>query len=124
MIKAQKIEKLILNVQDLTEAESFYASLLGITFERHAQHVLDDGVQVRGAISSFGLELVEQTKPRTWTEGVRGFSIVVPDIEEVKTEMKRRNIPLVVDFDLPDMKESIYHFRNMRVVFIQYKQKS
>lgn len=121
MPKVTKVENVVLNVRDIDEAVKFYADIFGSPFDKRWDQILPNGVKVKIALGSIGVELIQQTDPPLDIEGLRGFSFRVADINEVKTEMKTRGIPPVVEFEIPGLKEAIYNIRGMRIAFEQHE---
>ena len=131
-MKIEKLDRIVMYVENIDEAKERFSKLLGITFEEiPAEGVepakLEPGPKalelaanqpppeprgrVRVAISPAGLELMEgdiSTMPGQ-TEGIRCMHFKVSDYEEAKAEMEEKGVPLLTDITLGKLREAIYH---------------
>jgi len=120
IMKILKIENVLLTAKNIDESVSFFSGLLGIEFERRGHHILPDGMEVNIAISSLGVELVEQLKPRLAQDGMRGISLRVADLKSAREEMKQKGFEPIVEFEIPNLKEAIYIIRGMRLALEEH----
>jgi len=128
----EKLDRIVMYVENIDEAKERFSRLLGITFEEiPAEGVepakLEPGPKalalaanqpppeprdrIRVAISPSGLELMEgdiSTMPGQ-TEGIRCFHFKVSDYEGAKAEMEKKGVPLLTDITLGKLREAIYH---------------
>jgi catechol 2,3-dioxygenase-like lactoylglutathione lyase family enzyme len=107
-----KIEQILLNVKNIEERRQFYGELLGYDFGPVSTSVLSDGTEMKWSVArQFGLELIEQTKPRLDIENVRSICIGVKDMDKAKAWFAKKGVRLVVDIEAPElwnMKEAVY----------------
>ena len=122
VFKIIKVENVLANVDDIDEAKRYFSKLLGITFESHSTAVLPDGMEVKITISPHGIELIEQTKPRLASEGMRGFSLRVSNLDEAKLHLKKMGLSPIVEFQTSNLKEAIYHIRGIRMAFEEHSE--
>src|SRR4030042_6866707 len=98
-MKVERLDRVAINVRNIDKAQKFFSDLFGTKFEmspietlEKKEHVAStsDGTVFKGiAFSPIGLELIE-TNPACKEEGLRSFHLKVSDLEEAKTEMKKR----------------------------------
>ncbi len=123
-MKIEKIDRVVINVKDLVEAEGFFSDLFKTAFDEYADRIMkgevkrerilteyaDPSFEERGlkvAHSPIGLELIE-TIPSLEKEGVRSIVLKVTDLEEAKAEMKRKGVRLLVEVKLGGLREAIF----------------
>ncbi|MDA4129829.1 MAG: VOC family protein [Thaumarchaeota archaeon] len=117
-----RIETVLLNVKDVQKSAKFYGELLGIEFEPITEHTISEGISFKSAwCPSYGLELIEQTSPRV-KEGVRGFSIRVPDVEKINAEMESRGFMPAHEARMPRANEHevVYNLDGFRFIITQH----
>ena len=108
---------------DVEETARFYEDLFGIKFNPPGQNVLKDGTEIKAAwCADFGLELIEQTKPRVNREGVRAFAIRVKDIAKVKSDFEKRGLRPVREIYTEQSKEheAVYSVGGYFLVITQH----
>ena len=92
----EKIDRVVIAVNNLDESMDFFTDLLGIKFDDVSGAGRDIGM--RGAYSSSGLELIEPTSPDTVIgkfiqkrgEGLWAIVFKVKNIEEAVEKFKRK----------------------------------
>lgn len=127
-MKIEKLDRVVLGVENMDEAKRLFSDLLGITFDE----IPFEGVEpretkrpgaaaesanrpsqpagqrrTRVAISPAGLELIERSQPGQ-KEGFICFHFKVSDYEGAKAEMEKKGIPLRTDITLGTLREAIY----------------
>jgi len=138
-MKIERMERVVIFVKDVEKAEEFFSDLLGISFERtppkdeikprekvytkHADSFFQQSAQYnKVAISPVGLELID-TIPPVEKEGVRGFLLKVPNLEEAKAEMEEKGVRLLLSQRMGGIKEAIFHpddLHGVRLVLVEY----
>jgi catechol 2,3-dioxygenase-like lactoylglutathione lyase family enzyme len=138
-MKLEKLERVVLAVKNLDDAENFFSDLFGIKFFRttdkiargeikitrkfteHAVSSLKD-FQRRPTFSAEGIELLE-TIPPVEKEGIRSLCFKVSNLEEGKAEMKKKGFRLVEEVEIGGVKEAIYHpddFHGIRIILNEF----
>jgi hypothetical protein len=124
-MKIEKLDRVVVYVENLEEAKQTYSNLLGIEFdeipfesvqpiklepgdvaEAPAQDAAPVGQKV--AISRAGLELIEGSLQPGQSPQVACFHFKVSDYEGAKAEMAEKRLPLLLDITLGTLREAIY----------------
>ena len=128
MMKTEKLDRVVLYVQDIEKSKALYADLLGIEFDEipfpdvdpvrmipgdsdgtPAEEAANTGAPPwRVAISPVGLELIEGALEPGDEPQVACFHFKVEDYEAAKAEMAAKGIPLNVDITLGKLREAMY----------------
>ena len=118
-----KIETVILNVKEINAAVKLYGEVFGIKFDPIIEYSLPGGIGVKGAHSkSFGLYLLQQTEPPLANDNVRAFTVMVEDVEKVKSDMEKRGIPLLREIKEEEshLQEAVYNMGGYYLIFAQH----
>lgn len=128
-MKPEKLDRVVVYVQDLEKSKQLFSNLLGIEFDEipfgevqpmklepgpGAQAAMGDATQPQPpgpqkvAISRAGLELIEGALQPGQQPYVACFHFKVSDYEGAKAEMKQKGVPLMVDITLGTLREAIY----------------
>ncbi len=126
-MKIEKLDRVVVYVDDFEAAMKTFSELLGIDFDE----IPSEGVEPRrvepgpGAadatgerrrpaaglgrvgISRAGLELIQALPPGTPPQ-VACFHFKVADYEGAKAEMEQKGVPLMTDISLGTLREAIY----------------
>jgi len=119
-----KIETVLIDVKDLRKAIPFFEELLGIKFDAPSTNVLGDGTEIEAAwCPAFGLELIEQMKPRIDRDGMRGFSVRVPDVEQAKAHLAKSALKPIAEVKSERFKEheAVYVLNCFRFVLTEHE---
>ena len=118
-MKIEKVEMVCISVNDLNEAMEFYERFFDTKFKVRK-------TKNKWALCPFGFELLERPVRGPETDTVRSFHLKVPDVYEVKEEMKTKGFEPVEEVQIPDMglREVVYHVRGLRIIFIDWKGRS
>jgi len=138
-MKIEKLDRIVMYVENIDEAKERFSKLLGITFEEIPAEGVEPAMlepgpkalelaanqpppelnspppepreRVRVAISPAGLELMEGdiSTMPGQTEGIRCMHFKVSDYEGAKAEMAEKGVPLLTDITLGKLREAIYH---------------
>jgi len=124
-MEIEKLDRVVVYVENLEKAKKTYSNLLGIEFDEipfeTVQPIkLDAGaaaetptqqaapVGQKVAISRAGLELIEGSLQAGDPPQVACFHFKVSDYEGAKAEMADKNLPLLLDITLGTLREAIY----------------
>jgi len=133
-MKIEKLDRVCINVKNLSEAERFFADLFGVTFEEVSgkgefiKTITDyancafEQTPIKVAMSPIGLELIETTPP-TEKEGVRSFHLKVSNLEQAKAEMREKGIRLLAEVKHGGLSEAIFNpddLHGIRLVLVEY----
>ena len=129
-MNTEKLDRVVLFVQNLDASTALYSELLGIEFDEipmadvspvkmvpgDERSLSDDGVSQpdplanwRVAISRVGLELIEGALEPDAAPRVACFHFKVDDYEAAKAEMATRGIALQTDITLGQLREAMYN---------------
>jgi catechol 2,3-dioxygenase-like lactoylglutathione lyase family enzyme len=138
-MKLEKLERVVIAVKNLDDAERLFHDLFGIKFFRTAEKIARGEIkrkrrvteygdralssfQRKPAFSSEGIELLE-TMPPAEKEGMSSCAFKVANLEEAKAAMKKKGIRLVEELEFGGVKEAIYtpeDLHGLRLVLIEY----
>lgn len=128
-MKIEKLDRVVVYVDDLKKSQQRFSELLGIDFDQIPFREVDPikmepgpgsppasgessggGVPrpQRVAISRVGLELIEGMLEPGQPPRVGCFHFKVADYEAAKAEMERKGLPLLTDITLGTLREAIY----------------
>jgi len=118
-MKVQGLERVAINVPDLEEAVGFFSQILGIAFEGHVDLTQPGSKQVRAAISSKGLELLQEIPPHAVTS-LRSMHFRVGDLGEAAEQVQRNGGKLLGRFKTGAVEQLISDIMGVRIIFISY----
>jgi catechol 2,3-dioxygenase-like lactoylglutathione lyase family enzyme len=126
-MKIEKLDRVVVYVEDLEKSKRQFSELLGIEFDEipfgevepmrveagpGAPPATDEGGPAarlqRVAISRAGLELIEGPLEPGEPPRVACFHFKVADYEAAKAEMEQKGLPLLTDITLGTLREAIY----------------
>jgi catechol 2,3-dioxygenase-like lactoylglutathione lyase family enzyme len=128
-VEIEKLDRVVVYVDDLEKSKRRFSELLGIEFDRIPFREVDPikvepgpgaaqasaegpggGVPrpQRVAISRVGLELIEGMLEPGQPPRVGCFHFKVADYEAAKAEMEQKGLPLLTDITLGTLREAIY----------------
>ena len=116
----RKLERVALNVTNLENATALYSRTLGITFEKYGELVQPDGTHVRFAISSGGLELLQEIPPRQ-EASMRSFHYRVDNLDEAKKHIEQHGGVVLGGFNVGAVKELGALIGGIRMFFLEYE---
>lgn len=113
-MKIEKIDRVVLAVEDLEKGMDFFSDLLDIEFDMPG---VSEEQKIRAVYSPLGIELVEPTEPdspvKSFLEGNTNsiFAVVlkVPNLENAIEEMNKKDVRLVGKLEEGGLKEAIFH---------------
>ena len=114
-MKVERIDRVYVNVRDLSKATEFFADLLGEEFSDPIEWKEPEAA--RTAISHSGIVLVEPLTPdgvlaktiERRGEGVGFVALKVPNLEEAIAEMGSRGVRLVGRMEQGGYKAALFH---------------
>jgi len=118
-MKVGKLERVALNVANLDEAVKAYSLVLGIKFEKIFELTQPDGKRVNVAISSQGMELVQENPPLKETS-IRSFHFRVSDFEEAREWVEKNGGKVKGQFMVGQVKEMICEIHGARIILMAY----
>lgn len=118
-MKVENLERVALNVPNLEESIDMFKSFLGIDFEKKVELKQPDGKEIRAAISSKGLELLEETPPLK-EMSVRSFHFKVKDLDEAQEWAEKNGGTILGRFSIGDVQQVICKFMDLRIILISY----
>ena len=139
-MKIEKIDRVVIHVKNLTDAERFFSNLFGTTFDEYADKIAKGEIkreriltedadssfeerELKVAHSPIGLELIE-TIPPMEKEGIRSIVLKVPNLDEGIAEMKKKGIRLLLEVRLGGLREAIFNpddLHGVRICLAQYE---
>ena len=121
-MKIEKLDRVVIYVKDYQDAKKFFGDLFETSFlEAGAIKQEISGVTNRGAISPFGLELLERISPPLELAGLVGFHLKVKDIEAARKELKDKGMEPLAEIKVKGLKELVYTIRGVRIIFVEYE---
>lgn len=119
-MKIDKLERVALNVSNLDEAVNVFSHVLGIKFEKTVELTQPDGRKIKAAISSQGMELLQEIPPLNETS-IRSFHFRVPDIEQAQEWVEKSGGKVKGQFTVGTVKEMVCEIHGARVILLSYK---
>lgn len=114
-----KLERVALNVPDLDEAVNVFSQVLGIKFEKIVELTLPDGKQIKAAISSQGMELLEESPPLMETS-IRSFHFRVPDLKQAREQVEKSGGKIKGQFSVGKVEEMVCDIYGARIILMSY----
>ncbi len=110
----EKIDRIVVAVNNLDESLKFFAELLGIEIDVVGTN---EEVGIRGAYSPCGLELIEPISPETipgkflqkFGEGIWGIVFKVKDMDVAKKHFEEKGLRTIKDIMAGKMREVSFH---------------
>lgn len=126
----ERIDRVAIAVKNLDKAKGFFSDLLDITFDPPGQ---SEELGMRGAYSSFGLELIEATHPdsvigrflKQRGEGVWAVVLKVRDMDEAVRKFEQKGLRVAGDIQAGKMREVAFHPRDtygVEIVLAEYPE--
>ncbi|MFB0958047.1 VOC family protein [Proteiniclasticum sp. QWL-01] len=113
----ERLDRICIAVPNLEEGKQRFGKLLGIRFEFSGEVTMPDGKIVHMALSNQGIELLEVPDREVH---VRSFHFKVNDLEEAVQQVRDRNVDVLGEFRVGDMKEAILDLMGLRALLIEY----
>lgn len=118
MIK--NLERVALNVKNLEDAMKTFSDTLGIEFEKTLDFSQPDGTRIRGAISSGGVELVEEPSMEL-KAAPRSFHFRVDDLDAAKAHVEEKGGTVLSRFSIGNVEELVCNIYDLRIIFLTYE---
>lgn len=118
MIK--KLERVALNVPDMDEAVEAFSKVLGIMFEKTVELTQPDGTMIKAAISSQGMELLQELPPQDKVS-MRSFHFRVDDIDQAKEQVEAKGGKVLGRFMVGNVDQMICDIHGARIILICYE---
>jgi predicted enzyme related to lactoylglutathione lyase len=119
-MKVDKLERVALNVPNLDEAIKVFSLVLGLEFEKVVELTQPDGKRIKAAISSKGLELLQEFPPLSETS-IRSFHFRVPDLEQAKEWVEHKGGKIKGQFMVGKVKEMVCDIYGVRIIIMAYE---
>ena len=127
----EQIDRIAITVRDAQKAIDFFSDLLGIRFDELVGH---EGLNVRAAYSSFGLEITEPTAADSVAErflqkrgeGVFAVVIKVTNMDEAVKIFKEKGIRFAGELQAGGLREVAFHPKDtygVEIVLAEYPTK-
>ncbi len=126
----EKIDRIAIAVNNLEKAKDFFSELLDIHFDSPGQ---SEEIGMKGAYSSFGLELIEPAGPDSMIgkylknrgEGVWAVVIKVRDMDEAVKRFKKKGLRVAGEVKVGSMREVAFHPKDsfgVEIVLAEYPE--
>lgn len=119
-MEIMKLERVALNVPDLDVACKQFSGALGINFEKIVEMTQPDGTVIKSAISSQGLELLEEIPPIA-EASMRSFHFRVVDLDEAESQLNHFGAQALSRFSVGQVEEMICDVSGIRLILLQYE---
>jgi hypothetical protein len=139
-MKFEKLERVVIAVKNLDDAERLFSDLFGIQFFRTTDKIAKGEIKItrkfsehaisplknferRPAFCAEGIELLE-TIPPVETEGIRSLCFKVSDLDEAMAEMEKKGFRLIEEVEIGSVKEAIYSpddFHGIRIILNEFE---
>ena len=116
-MKVEKLDRLCITVPNLEKGKDEFLQMLGIKFEKTLETVLPDGKEIRCAISSQGVELVENPENKI---AIRSIHFRVEDLDEAQKWVEQNGGKVLSRFLVGRMEEMVCNIFGLRIILINY----